>query len=513
MASAGERGRGGIELPGGRRFEPVRYRPMPSHVAGLNEFMISLDGKWKIYPTPGENLRAKPLDAQWKDIQVPGQWRQQGFDLPRDKTVAMAKEFSLPADWAGRRVFLRFNAIHAGTHYWINGKPLGYSENLFTPVEWEITEQARIGGKNRLDLEMKVDTVSEKLSVASDYVFHNLGGIDRSVSVFALPKLHVRSLKVATDLDRDYRDAALKLGVTLDNPSQRQVDGLSLEVSLQGPDGKPAEYSVSKVKLAPAETGESTREIVTQVKNPLKWNAEKPHLYKLTLARHRGRVLAPQLRDETLKPPHRIPPALAGTEVHALAASTGRAAEQQLLLGCRELAPRDIERDVVLVGDGLEEQVVVVGCAVRPGNQRAAGERALGIDQQIRVDLGHKPEAGAGRARTVRVVEREDPRGELGQGGAVLDGEFLRVGPGLLVAAHLLDPDQTVGELGRGLEALGQAAAQIVAHDQAIDHDLDGVLVGLGKRGHIVKELDRPVDRDPGEALAPDLLEDVLVFP
>ena len=84
----------------------------------------------------------EPLDsAEWKDIKVPGQWRQQGFDLPRDKTVAMAKEFSIPPEWTGRRIFLRFDAIHAGTHYWLNGQPLGYSENLFTPVEWEITDR------------------------------------------------------------------------------------------------------------------------------------------------------------------------------------------------------------------------------------------------------------------------------------------------------------------------------------------------------------------------------------
>ena len=135
---------------------------------------------------PAEKMQSKPLDAaDWKDIKVPGQWRQQGFDLPRDQTVAMATEFAVPPEWAGRRIFLRFNAIHAGTHYWLNGQPLGYSENLFTPVEWEITKQAQIGEKNRLDLEMKVDTVSEMLSCSSNYAFHNLGGIDRSVSIFA----------------------------------------------------------------------------------------------------------------------------------------------------------------------------------------------------------------------------------------------------------------------------------------------------------------------------------------
>ena len=127
---------------------------------------------------------------------MPGQWLQQGFDVPQDKPVAVAREFVIPKAWAGDRIILRFDAIHAGTRYWLNGHELGYSENLFTPVEWDITDAAQPGQTNRLDLEMKVATVSEALSYSSAYAFHNLGGIDRSVRVFALPPTHVRELHV-----------------------------------------------------------------------------------------------------------------------------------------------------------------------------------------------------------------------------------------------------------------------------------------------------------------------------
>ena len=84
--------------------------------------------------------------------------------MPQDKPVAVAREFVIPKAWAGNRIILRFDAVHAGTRYWLNGHELGYSENLFTPVEWDITDVARPGQTNRLDLEMKVATVSEALS-------------------------------------------------------------------------------------------------------------------------------------------------------------------------------------------------------------------------------------------------------------------------------------------------------------------------------------------------------------
>lgn len=270
-------------------FEPIRYRPIPAKVEGLKTHEISLDGTWRIDPAPTEGFRDGPLAAkQWADFHVPGQWLQQGFDIPQDKPVAIAREFTIPKQWAGYRVFLRFDAIHAGTNYWLNGKKLGYSENLFTPVEWDITDAARVGKVNRLDLEMKVATASERLSYSSGYAFHSLGGIDRSVRLYALPQVHMKDMRLLTDLDSSYRDAEIKLNVTVDNPHKQIEKDLALHVSLVGPDGKPAKLSTSSVAIGPAKSGSKAVDATVRVTNPLKWSAEKPHLYKLTMELRRG---------------------------------------------------------------------------------------------------------------------------------------------------------------------------------------------------------------------------------
>ncbi|MEK7676006.1 MAG: sugar-binding domain-containing protein, partial [Verrucomicrobiota bacterium] len=135
-------------------FKPVHYRPLPEKTASLNSNVVLLDGDWKINPASTNGARLRPLsDSSWAIWQVPGQWLQQGFDIPRDQPAAVAREFVLPREWAGRRLILRFDSIHAGTRYWLNGHELGYRENLFTPVEWDITDAARPGTLNRLDLE------------------------------------------------------------------------------------------------------------------------------------------------------------------------------------------------------------------------------------------------------------------------------------------------------------------------------------------------------------------------
>jgi hypothetical protein len=321
-------------------FEPVHYRPLAAATAGLATNCLLLDGRWAINPAPTNDVRAQPLSSPgWLPFNVPGQWLQQGFDVPKDKPVAVAREFVLPRAWAGNRIILRFDAVHAGTRYWLNGRELGYSENLFTPVEWDITDAARPGQTNRLDLEMKVATVSEALSYMSDYAFHNLGGIDRSVRVFALPQTHVRELHVEAGLDKDYRDGELKLHlvlksgleqggrassraqISLENKARedaRPPEPLSVVLELRDPAGGVVKQSLltlaatahgrdafhrvpgaagtelDAVERVPTAvepfTGAQTVEVRTRVAAPLQWSAEKPNLYQLTVELRRGRT-------------------------------------------------------------------------------------------------------------------------------------------------------------------------------------------------------------------------------
>lgn len=279
--------------PERRGFLPVTYRPLPVTVPGLAVCRVSLDGTWRFAPKAPASPGTSDLGSQgWHDLRVPGQWRQQGFDLPPEQPVAMAREFEVPADWAGHRLFLRFEAIHAGTTYWLNGTRLGTSESLFTPVEWEVTGVAIPGQRNRLDLEMKVATVSEQLSCSSSYAFHTLGGIDRSVGLFALPRVQVSRLRLSTELDAAYRDADLRLVLTLDNPDPAPRRGLALRVTLVAPDGQPVAHSQPRLELGALAPGAHAVTLISHVAQPLKWNAEQPNLYALAIElQEEGRTL------------------------------------------------------------------------------------------------------------------------------------------------------------------------------------------------------------------------------
>ncbi len=105
-------------------------------------------------------------------------------------------------------------------------------------------------------------------------------------------------------------------------------------------------------------------------------------------------------------------------DAHLLAA---RRVEQvvEVLLG--QLAERHVRLEAARSSDGLDHLAVprVAHRHARPGQQSALGDRQLEVDDALLVELHAHAQAGAGRARAVRRVERERARLELVERGAV----------------------------------------------------------------------------------------------
>ncbi len=99
---------------------------------------------------------------------------------------------------------------------------------------------------------------------------HRIGGILRDVSLFALPSTHLTRMHAETDLDATWEDATLKLQLGITNGSG------TVEFVLTDPLGTNVAISPSSAVLS---TSDTTVEI--PVANPLKWDAEHPHLYTL----------------------------------------------------------------------------------------------------------------------------------------------------------------------------------------------------------------------------------------
>ena len=275
-------------------------------------YFQSLDGKWKFLwvnmPSKAvSSMCAKEYnDAAWTDIDVPSSWQVWGvqhgksWDKPLYCNVAypfsyneqtfsvMAdrpgwftynssmpnpvgtyrRSFTIPNDWAGRDVYVRFNGVGHGYYLWVNGQRVGYSEDSYLPSEFNITSYL-VEGENTMALQVYRFTSGSFLE-CQDY--WRLTGIQRHCFLWAAPKSQICDYFFTTDLDASYTNAKANVKVTLTNVDA--VSGGTVEARLMS-DGN-AIASISK----PASSELSMDMDVT---NPRKWSAEEPNLYDLVL--------------------------------------------------------------------------------------------------------------------------------------------------------------------------------------------------------------------------------------
>jgi hypothetical protein len=158
--------------------------PRPASVAGVATPIISLNGTWGF--SSAEGVVAKP-------IEVPGEWAMQGFEVPSGGFATYTREIDVPADWRGRTVKLRFDAVHAVCEVLINGQAVGGHEGGFVPFELDVTKAVR-PGRNAIVVRVQSESIADSISCISQYAAHQVGGIIRKVTLFCVPRAHVARL-------------------------------------------------------------------------------------------------------------------------------------------------------------------------------------------------------------------------------------------------------------------------------------------------------------------------------
>ena len=237
-------------------------------VPGVKAPVISLNGTWKINMDPPESFWEKGVDfSGWQDIQVPGECQMQGFAIRHDKPVVYKQTFDVPPDYAGRNVVLVFYGVYSYARVWVNGVFIREHYGGFTRWDCDITDHVVAGEKAILTVEV-TDRIDD-ISYASGYAKHQIGGILRDVELMVLPGLNFREFYFETDLDREYRDAELKIFYELSGSAAG-------DVSVELFDG-----SNRSVVKAVRENAGQKGEIILGIQDPLKWDAEHPHLYTL----------------------------------------------------------------------------------------------------------------------------------------------------------------------------------------------------------------------------------------
>jgi beta-galactosidase/beta-glucuronidase len=262
-----------------------RLTPRPTVTAAVAEPVLSLDGTWRFHPAPPSRFWEDPNDTalSWSEIEVPGEWVMQGFTVEKNTAAAYRRSFEVPADWKGQRVKLRFDAVYSEATVWVNGHWAGRHEGGFTPFELDVTDFLRPSGGNVVFVEVKNESLVDTLASGTQYAAHQLGGITRKVALLAVPQVHIASLHVTTQFDKDYRHATLHVAFDAANEGVSDVSDAHVRFELRHPDGRPVEIAPVVTALGVLRAGRiASHEVAIPVDSPKKWDAEHPHLYTLT---------------------------------------------------------------------------------------------------------------------------------------------------------------------------------------------------------------------------------------
>lgn len=221
-------------------------------------------------------------DRAWKPIRVPGEPAMQGFDVRNNEEYYYRRTVTVPEDWAGKRVRLRFDGVYSNARVWVGARHVRSHVGGFTTWDCDLTELVRPGEPFTLtvgvaDIQGKEvglwnpdGRAVKNPSNASEYAHHNIGGILRDVSLVALPQTYLADVEAETTLSADFRDAVLTLAART-NPT-------GADAVLR------AEVLDAGKAVATGETplrGGQRATLALPVKAPRLWDAEHPNLYTL----------------------------------------------------------------------------------------------------------------------------------------------------------------------------------------------------------------------------------------
>ncbi|MCR5778574.1 MAG: DUF4981 domain-containing protein [Lachnospiraceae bacterium] len=260
---------------------------------GVSDFKYFLNGIWKFnYAT---NIELAPKNfyegtydvTGWDDIPVPAHIQMQGYGAPQyanteypwegheevapgeiptrfNPVASYVKFFNVPEFMKKRPVYISFQGAESAIAVWLNGKYVGYSEDSFTPSEFDLTPYI-VSGENKLAVQVFRFSAG---SWCEDQDFFRFSGIFRDVYLYTVPDVHVRDLRISTLLDDEYKNADLVVdmkGTAKGSYKMELLDGdEDLVISGSG-------------------AFDSDTHISIPVEEPELWSAEKPYLYTLLI--------------------------------------------------------------------------------------------------------------------------------------------------------------------------------------------------------------------------------------
>lgn len=271
----------------------IYYPDEETMLEGETPFRHCLNGIWKFsyarnFDERIEGFEQKEFNCKnWADIRVPAHIQMEGYDTPAyvntqypwdgreeiwageiptrfNPIASYVKYFEVPKQMEKKPLYISFQGVESGMIVWLNGSYVGYSEDSFTPTDFDLTPYV-VEGENKLAVQVIKWTSG---SWTEDQDFYRFSGIFRDVYLYTRPEVHIQDLKIQTLLDDTYEKANLQI----------DVEGFgngTASVQVKENDAIFAEGELAIV--------DGTASVSIPVSDFKLWSAEEPNLYDLEI--------------------------------------------------------------------------------------------------------------------------------------------------------------------------------------------------------------------------------------
>ena len=272
------------------------YRNLKEAREKKSSFKMSLNGVWKFNYSKNlngiiNNFYEESYSVEsWDNIKVPGHIQLQGYDKPHyvntmyswdghdnilppsipkryNPVGCYVKEFDISSDFNGKPLYISLQGVESAFFIWLNGEFIGYSEDSFTPSDFDLSDFYK-EGKNKLAI-MVVKFSSG--SWLEDQDFWRFSGIFRDVYLYTVPETHVEDIFVHTNLKDDYKNCDLSIDIKIKGKLGSTIKATLLD----NEDNVIAEFQ--------EEIKDYNMSLNKELENVKLWSAEEPNLYNLNI--------------------------------------------------------------------------------------------------------------------------------------------------------------------------------------------------------------------------------------
>jgi len=272
-----------------------------------------LDG-WKFLKrdiAPDENQEAwKNIQTPpWEVVSIPHTWNAEDganglvADSERPEGYYRGpawyeRALSLPSEWKGRRVFVRFEGVSMVADVLINRIPVGQHRGAFGAFCFEITPYLKFDGKDAIRVRVDNSRAFDVAPLSGDFTI--FGGIYRPVEIFSTGEVCISptffgSPGVFLSLRKISKEKADVEVKTLISSGGADLQDIALEIEIKNSEREVVTKKTERI----VEDGSNQQTTTVEIPAPRLWRGvTEPYLYSATVRLSR----AGELLDEVTQP-------------------------------------------------------------------------------------------------------------------------------------------------------------------------------------------------------------------